>query len=154
MKIITPELLDQVTGEARDSARLRKNHNLHPTDAFCCHRLLNAMEPGSYIQPHRHLDPNKDESMVILRGRLGVVSFDGAGAVTDTRLLQPGDAVAVDIPHGEFHTVVSLESGTVFFEAKAGPYLPLAEEEKAPWAPAEGDGGAGTYHASLVALFH
>lgn len=153
MKIITRELLDQVTAQARDSARLRKNHNFHPGDAFCCHRLLNAMEPGSYIQPHRHLDPNKDESMVILRGRLGVVSFDEAGAATGIHLLQAGDAVAVDIPHGEFHTVVSLEPGTVFFEAKAGPYLQLAEGEKAPWAPAEGEGGAGDYHAYLMSLF-
>ena len=154
MKTITQDLLDQVTGEARDSVRLRKNYNLHPNDAFCCHRLLNAMEPGSYIQPHRHLDPNKDESMVILRGRLGVVSFDGAGVVTGTHLLQAGDEVAVDIPHGEFHTVVSLEPGTVFFEAKAGPYLPLAGDEKAPWAPAEGDEGVGSYRATLLALFN
>lgn len=153
MKIITPDLLDQVTGEARNNVRRRKNFNLHPSDAFCCHRLLNAMEPDSYIQPHRHLDPNKDESMVILRGKLGIVAFDEKGAVTGTHLLQAGDAVAVDIPHGEFHTVLSLEPATVFFEAKAGPYLPLATGEKAPWAPLEGDGSARAYHASLVALF-
>lgn len=153
MKIITQDLLDQVTGEARDSVRMRKNYNLHPNDAFCCHRLLNAIEPGSFIQPHRHLDPNKDESMVILRGRLGVVAFDEGGAVTGTHLLQAGDAVAVDIPHGEFHTVLSLEPGTVFFETKGGPYLPLTSEEKAPWAPVEGDGSVNAYLASLVALF-
>lgn len=153
MKIITQDLLDQVTGEARDSVRMRKNYNLHPNDAFCCHRLLNAIEPGSFIQPHRHLDPNKDESMVILRGRLGVVAFDEGGAVTGTHLLQAGDAVAVDIPHGEFHTVLSLEPGTVFFETKGGPYLPLTSEEKAPWAPVEGDGSTNAYLASLVALF-
>ena len=145
--------MDQVTGEARDSARMRKNYNLHPNDAFCCHRLLNAIEPGSYIQPHRHLDPNKDESMVILRGRLGVVAFDEGGAVTATKLLQIGDAVAVDIPHGEFHTVLSLAPGTVFFETKAGPYLPLTVAEKAQWAPVDGDGSANAYLASLVALF-
>lgn len=145
--------MDQVTGEARDSVRMRKNYNLHPNDAFCCHRLLNAIEPGSFIQPHRHLDPNKDESMVILRGRLGVVAFDEGGAVTGTHLLQADDAVAVDIPHGEFHTVLSLEPGTVFFETKGGPYLPLTSEEKAPWAPVEGDGSVNAYLASLVALF-
>ncbi|RNC71863.1 MAG: cupin fold metalloprotein, WbuC family [Desulfuromonadales bacterium] len=153
MNVITRELLDQFTTQAREGTRLRKNLNLHPTDAFCCHRLLNAMEPGSYIQPHRHLDPNKDESMVIMRGRLGIVSFDEEGAVTGTHILQAGNAVAVDIPHGEFHTVVSLEPGTVFFEAKAGPYLPLAGGEKAPWAPAEGEENAGGYLASLVVLF-
>ncbi len=153
MRIIDQASLERLSAEARGNPRLRKNLNLHESDEFCCHRLFNAIEPGSYIQPHRHLDPNKDESMVILRGRLGVVSFDGGGAVTGTHLLQAGDAVAVDSPHGEFHTVLSLEPGTVFFEAKAGPYLPPADEEKAPWAPVEGDGEADGYLATLRALF-
>ncbi|WP_298272920.1 WbuC family cupin fold metalloprotein [Geobacter sp.] len=154
MRIITSALLDEVSAQAAATPRRRKNHNLHPSDDFCCHRLLNAIEPGSYIQPHRHLDPLKDESMVILRGLLGVVSFDGEGNVTATRVLRPGgEAVAVDIPHGEFHTVLGLAAGTVFFEAKAGPYLPLTAAEKAPWAPAEGDGAAPAYLESLAGLF-
>ncbi|WP_298438839.1 WbuC family cupin fold metalloprotein [Geobacter sp.] len=154
MRIITSLLLDEVSAQAAAAPRRRKNHNLHPSDDFCCHRLLNAIEPGSYIQPHRHLDPLKDESMVVLRGLLGVVSFDGEGNVTGTRVLRPGgEAVAVDIPHGEFHTVLGLAAGTVFFEAKAGPYLPLTAAEKAPWAPAEGDEAAPAYLDSLAALF-
>ena len=36
------------------------------------------------------------------------------------------------------NTLVALETGTVFFEAKAGPYRPLIPAEKAAWAPAEG----------------
>lgn len=154
MRIITNGLLDEVSLQAVESPRLRKNLNLHPSDDFCCHRLLNAIEPSSYIQPHRHLDPLKDESMVILRGALGVVSFDERGTVAGTHILRPGgDAVAVDIPHVEFHTVVGLEKGTVFFEAKAGPYRPLSAEEKAPWAPAEGEPEVRAYLDSLVALF-
>lgn len=154
MRIVTSELLDEVTAQAAASPRGRKNHNFHPADEFCCHRLLNAMEPGSYIQPHRHLDPSKDESMVVLRGALGIVSFADDGAVAQTRILRPGSgAVAVDIPHGEFHTVLSLAPGTVFFEAKAGPYLPLTAAEKAPWAPAEGEPAAQDYLPSLAALF-
>lgn len=155
MVAITGELLDRLTAEARNHPRRRKNFNLHPSDGFCCHRLLNAVEPGSYVAPHCHLDPAKDESMIILRGCLGIVTFDAAGNVTDRQLLRPGgDTVAVDLPHGSFHSIVSLESGTVFFEAKAGPYLPLAAAEKAGWAPAEGDPGAVAYLAALEGLFH
>ncbi|AJE04521.1 WbuC family cupin fold metalloprotein [Geobacter pickeringii] len=154
MRILTEALLDEVTAQAAAAPRGRKNHNLHPSDDFCCHRLLNAIEPGSYIQPHRHLDPLKDESMVVVRGALGVVSFNEEGEVTGTFILRcGGEAFAVDIPHGEFHTVVSLAPGTVFFEAKAGPYLPLTADEKAPWAPAEGEPAASSYLDSLVQMF-
>ena len=140
MKIVTPELLQQLTESARTSPRLRRNHNLHPSDESRCHRLLNAIEPGSYIRPHRHLDPEKDEAFILMSGRLGIIQFSDTGQVTETVTLSRQDGIlAADIPSGVFHTAVSLEPGTVFYEAKAGPYLPLGEAEVAAWAPPEGD---------------
>jgi len=154
MTVIDQQLLDEITREAQSSPRLRKNRNLHRADDAPCHRLLNAMEPGSYIMPHRHLSPEKDESLVLVRGRLGVVSFDEEGKVLNTALLEPdGAAVAVDLPHGSFHTVLSFASGSVFFESKGGPYQPLTADEKAPWAPEEGAAEVERYHASLLELF-
>ena len=35
-----------------------------------CHRMLNAVEPGTVVPIHRH--PTKDESFVILRGKVRV----------------------------------------------------------------------------------
>ena len=152
--LITTDLLDEVSAEAAASPRLRKNRNFHASDDAACHRLVNAIEPGSYIMPHRHLDPAKEETMIGLRGRLAVVLFDEAGNVTETAVLQAGGpAMGVNIPVGTFHMVLALESGTAFLEAKAGPYLPLTPEEKASWAPAEGEAGAAAFLASLVALF-
>lgn len=154
IKLIDTTLLDEVSAEARQSPRKRKNRNFHADDAQPGHRLLNAIEPGSYIMPHRHLDPNKGETMVVLRGALGLVTFDDAGAVVDTLRVSHGDTpMGVDIPHGTWHTVFALEPGTVFLEAKAGPYLPLTAEEKAPWAPGEGDPAAPAFLAALVARF-
>lgn len=154
IRLIDDALLDQVSAEARQSPRGRKNRNFHTNDAQPGHRLLNAIEPGSYIMPHRHLDPNKDETMVVLRGRLGLVTFDDAGVIVDAvEVGKGGAAIGMDIPHGTWHTVFALEPGTVFLEAKAGPYLPLTADEKAPWAPAEGDPGASAYLAALVARF-
>lgn len=140
MKIITNDTLAELSEKARSSARLRMNHNLHPADGSRSHRLLNAIEPDSYIRPHRHLDPEKDEAFVLMNGRLAVIQFDDDGAIVETVILsrQSGNLIA-DVPHGVYHTAVSLEPGTVFFEAKAGPYLPLAEAELAPWAPVDGD---------------
>jgi cupin fold WbuC family metalloprotein len=74
--IIDNSLLDAVSKAAAESPRGRKNHNFHGADTEPCHRLLNAIEPGSYIQPHCHADANKDETIVILRGRLGAVIFN------------------------------------------------------------------------------
>ena len=153
MLVIDRALLDRLSAEARENPRRRKNFNLHQSDDFCCHRLLNAMEPGSYIRPHRHLEPLKDESMVMVRGRMGVIAFDERGNVSGHTILEAaGENLAVDIPHGRFHTVVSLERGTVFFESKAGPYRPLSEGEKGGWSPAEGSPEAASYLASLVRL--
>jgi cupin fold WbuC family metalloprotein len=150
VKIIDQQLLDNLSAEARVNPRRRKNFNLHPSDDFCCHRLFNALEPDTYIRPHRHLDPVKDETFMIVRGKLGVIMFDVAGIVLGHVVLVPGgEAVAVDMPHGAFHSAVSLEPGTVFFEAKAGPYRPLTAEETAPWAPAEGTPEAADYLAML-----
>lgn len=154
MNFIDQELLDQVTSEARQAPRQRKNFNLHPTDDYPCHRLLNAVEPGSYIRPHCHAETTKDESLVVMRGKLGIISFDTDGAVAQTRLLGEGtDTLAVDIPHGVFHTAVSLAPGTIFFEAKAGPYRPLTELEKAAWSPEEGTAEACEYLKNLEKYF-
>jgi cupin fold WbuC family metalloprotein len=155
MKIITPELLHQLTGSARTSPRLRKNHNLHPTDASRCHRLFNAIEPESYIRPHRHLDPEKDEAFILISGRLGIIQFSDTGEVTEMVVLSHQTGVlAVDVPSGVFHTAVSLEPGTVFFEAKAGPYLPLTPAETSVWAPPEGSDGAAEYLEQLRQLLN
>lgn len=152
--VIDQALFAELSAEAQQAPRRRKNRNFHPADDYPGHRLLNAIEPGSYVVPHRHLDAAKDESIVCLRGRLGIVVFGPSGAVDRNYALTPaGSCVGVDIPHGVYHSVLALESGTVFFEAKAGPYVPLAAEEKAAWAPAEGEAGVAAYLEGLRRLF-
>ena len=151
--LIDNALLDEVCAEAAASPRRRKNRNFHPTDDHPGHRLLNAMQPDSYIPPHRHLDPNKDETFVVLRGLLGLFVFDDAGAVTHSVRVGAGAAaMGVDIPHGTWHTAVALAPDTVFLEAKAGPYLPFTEAERAPWAPVENAPEVAGYLAILKAL--
>lgn len=154
VELVSQQMLDKVCAEAKLSPRRRRNHNFHASDAEVCHRLLNAVEPDSYIRPHRHLDPAKDETLAVIRGRMGLVVFDPDGAVREKAVLAPGgETMAVNIPHGTFHTWIALKEGSVFFEAKAGPYSPLGPEEKAPWAPAEDDAASVPYLASLRELF-
>ena len=154
IRFIDQALMDELSTEAAASPRLRKNRNFHPGDDYPAHRLLNAAEPDTYIAPHCHLDPAKDETLVLLRGRMGVVIFDAAGKIIQSRLMVAGgDCQGVDIPHGTWHTFVSMEPGTVIIEAKAGPYKPVSAGERAAWAPAENDPAAVAYLADLRALF-
>ena len=154
IQMLDRRLLGEVVKSALDSPRLRKNYNFHVADNDASHRLLNAMEPDSYIQPHCHADVSKDETIIVLQGRLGVVFFDANGSVTLHALLEPGgEAVGVNIPHGVFHTLLALAPGSVFFESKAGPYAVLTSAEKGAWAPAENDSQAKHYLAELKRLF-
>jgi len=153
-RVIDSALLDFASAAAKASPRGRKNQNFHANDNDASHRLLNAIEPGSYVAPHRHLDPTKDESIIVLRGKLGAVFFDVDGKITEHVLLQPGGAaVGINVPHGTYHTVIGLESGTVFFESKAGPYVALSQAERASWAPSEGEDATQEYLGKLIALF-
>ena len=155
MFCIDSHILDELTEKAKASPRLRMNRNFHPSNESKCHRLLNAIEPDSYIPPHRHLDPEKDETFVLLRGKLGVISFNDNGEITGIALLVAGtDDSVVTLPSSGYHTAVSLASGTIFFETKAGPYSPYSEAEKAGWAPEEGSCYVTPYLHRLCALFN
>lgn len=153
-ELVDRALLQQACAAAAESPRRRKNYNFHRNNDDACHRLLNAMEPDSYIPPHCHLDPAKDETILALQGKFGLVLFEADGTILATAELQAGgETVGIDIPHGVFHTLVALEPQSVFFESKAGPYRPLAAEETVDWAPPEGATDAAEYLNSLKELF-
>lgn len=154
LEIIDRTLLHNAAEAAAASPRRRKNYNFHANDGDACHRLLNAVEPDSYIPPHCHLDPSKDETMVVLRGTIGVVLFGAAGEVLRTVVLQAGgETLGINIPHGQIHALLALEPGSIFFEAKAGPFVPVSAQERAFWAPAEGTPEAEIYLKQLKEMF-
>jgi len=154
VEIIDQALLLQAADAATTAPRRRRNYNFHTNDTDACHRLLNAVEADSYIPPHCHLDPGKDETILALRGKFGLVLFGPDGTISNTVLLEAGgNILGINIPHGQFHTVVALQAGSVFFESKAGPFLPLTPEEKAPWAPGEATPEAAAYLNQLKELF-
>lgn len=146
--------LDALTAAARASDRRRRNLNFHAEPSHPAQRLLNAIEPDSYVQPHRHRLADRDETMVVVRGAVGLVVFEPDGRIVRTAVLRAGgEVLGAHIPANTFHTLVALEPGTVFFEAKAGPYDAANDKELAPWSPAEGSPEAAAYHAWLKALF-
>lgn len=139
LKIVTPADLDELSRAAQGGPRRRLNLNMHGDYLDACQRLFNAVEPDSYLRPHRHTDPPKPECFVAVRGRFHLLLFDDAGTIVERIGLSPaGPVVAVDVPAGAWHAIVALESGSLFFETKPGPYSPLTDKDFAPWAPAEG----------------
>lgn len=147
---ITDEFINSISRKAKQSPRRRMNYNFHPNHEDPLHRLLNAMEPGTYVQPHKHENPDKFEIFLALRGRFAVFTFDDEGNITDHIILdaQQGN-YGVEIAERTYHTLVSLESGSVAYEVKAGPYSASTSKNFAPWAPAEGDETVSDYLESL-----
>lgn len=122
MKIINRTLLDEVSTQAKASSRLRMNYNFHQSLDDKCHRFLNAVEPGTVVPIHKH--PTKDESFVILRGKVRVTTHNDDGSIIeDVVLSQESGNYGVDIPKNVWHKLESLESGSVIFECKEGAFV-------------------------------
>ena len=126
---ITQALLDSLTEQAKASPRLRMNMDLRNSAEDQSQRMLNAIEPGSPLPIHRH--QKSSETVVCLRGRLVEEFYDELERTcTEAIELSPnGPTLAVNIPAGQWHTVRSLESGTVIMEVKDGPYEPLSNAD-------------------------
>ncbi len=143
MKVLSSDDLSALSARAVSSTRRRANENLHPTSEDPVQRFCNAVEPGSYVRPHRHPEAGRWELFLILAGRAAVLVFDDVGTVRDrVELCAGGGTLAVEVPPDTWHSLAALESGTVLFELKPGPYRPLGDKDFARWAPAEGEEGA------------
>lgn len=124
---IDKQLLDNLTQQAKASPRLRMNYDLRNSDEDTSQRMLNAIEPGSVVPIHRH--QKTSETVVVLRGRVIEEYYDELERICEaTYEISPeGPIMALNIPAGQWHTLRSLESGTVILEVKDGAYEPIKE---------------------------
>lgn len=144
LKIIDQDRIRALSAQAQASGRRRSNFNLHPELDDPVQRFLNAIEPGSYVRPHRHVHPAaKWELFVVLTGAVAILVFDDDGRVLErSELDEGGPGIAAEIPAGAWHALAALKPGTVLFEFKQGPYAPLSDKDFAAWAPREDEPGA------------
>lgn len=126
MSIIDEHTLDALTAQAKASPRLRMNLDLRNSPEDQSQRMLNAIEPGTVLPIHRHRTTS--ETVVCLRGHFEEYFYDEEGRLTDTIDMVPG-GMLINIPAGHWHSLKSLESGTVLLECKDGPWEPLGEED-------------------------
>lgn len=124
--IIDDKILDELTAKAKASPRLRCNLDLRNTADDQSQRMLNAIEPGTEMPIHRHR--NSSETCVCIRGHFVEYFYDANGHLTDTIDMLPGGTI-LNIPIGQWHSLKSLESGTVLLEAKDGMWEAMKEED-------------------------
>lgn len=120
--LVDQSLLNKVINEAKCSPRLRMNYNFHTDLNDKCQRLLNAMEPGTIMPIHHH---RVDEMWIVLKGKLEVTIHNDQGYVVEKHILSPNEGIyGVHIPANTWHSLKVIESETVIFEVKEGPYIP------------------------------
>lgn len=128
MRLINEELLNEVTRQAQENPRLRMNHNFHDSLDAKAQRLLNVLEPGTLLPIHRH--PHTAETYLLLRGKIKVLYYNDQKELMETVVLEPKSGnYGIHIPKNQWHTLEVLESGSVIFEVKDGPYTPLEEKD-------------------------
>ena len=154
VSFVTRTDLERTIAASRTSPRARMIQPFHRSDAAALHRMFNAIQPGSYIAPHRHLEPPKDEAWIALQGALAFFTFDDAGNLdTVAEIRANSEVFGVDLEAGVYHALYALERDTVVYEVKSGPYAPHNDKSFAPWAPREGEPGAAEYLARLEREF-
>ena len=124
--IIDNKILDELTAQAKASPRLRCNLDLRNSADDNSQRMLNAIEPGTEMLIHRHR--NSSETCICVRGHFVEYFYDANGNLTDTIDMLPGGTI-LNIPIGQWHSLKSLESGTVLLEAKDGKWEAMKEED-------------------------
>ncbi len=124
--VITKEILDELTENAKANPRLRQGMDLRNSPEDLSQRMLNALEPGTVMPIHRHRETS--ETCVCVRGHFEEYFYDSEGNLTETIDMVPGGTV-LNIEKGQWHSLKCLESGTILLEAKDGSYRPLDEDE-------------------------
>ena len=144
VRVFSGDLIGSLINEAKANPRRRKHKNLHVDYQEACQRFFNAIEPSSYLRPHCHGPLQGVETLIAIKGLLALIVFGGEGEVQAVHLFGAGShvdelgvAVGVEVQPGQWHTVISLESGSILLEMKGGPFDPAAPKYFAPWAPEE-----------------
>jgi cupin fold WbuC family metalloprotein len=137
MKLIQNDDLNTLSLKAGELPRKRTNLNVHEKAEDPVQRLFVSADTESYFRPHRH--PFTWEFAMVLRGQFDVMVFDDDGRLTQRISLGPqADTAAFELPENVWHTWITRENASLFFECKKGPYDPATTAEFAAWAPEEG----------------
>jgi len=136
---------------AQKSSRRRTIYNFHKDLSDTLQRMLNVMNIDTYVQPHKHENPDKREAFIILSGKVLVVEFDNSGNITEHIVLsRKHDNYGCEISPGTWHTIICLENNSVLYEVKDGPYIQETDKQFASWAPEENASGCRQFNKKII----
>lgn len=148
---LTNAIVEQGLAASRANDRLRMIYPVQRSQDAEVQRLLNFLQPGTYIRPHKHPMPHATESIVLLQGSIRFFTFNIDGKVLiDNMLNSKPTPDVIDIEPGTWHSFLVLEPDTIIFECKKGPYHAETDKEFASWAPDEGDDVANEFMKNLA----
>jgi cupin fold WbuC family metalloprotein len=148
---IDKDFLAPILIKASNSERKRTNYNFHQFAEDTLQRMLNVLNTGTYVRPHKHENPDKREAFIILKGKIAVIEFDDMGNVIENILLTAHyDNYGCEIAPKSWHTIICLEDNSVIYEVKDGPYIATIDKNFASWAPEEGSEEADEYNKRLL----
>ena len=155
MKAYDAQYLNDLTSQAKNSPRLRQRQNIHQSYQDPRHRLFNAIEPGSYIRPHRHASEPREELLIGIRGSMLLIMFDEQSSITgilrfSSEKYGSGLVAAAEVPSSNWHIKVALLIGCVLLEVKASPFDPNRPKDLSPWAPEEDSQAVESYLQYLI----
>jgi cupin fold WbuC family metalloprotein len=145
IKKYSVKVLNDLTTAAKATERKRINLNIHESTEAAVQRLFLAVEPETYIRPHRHPQAHKWELFVVLDGEMDLLLFNDLGDIVNRIALSATTTRAVEIPANTWHSYISKKSGTLALEIKEGAYLPSPEEDFLSMSPAENTDEAAAY---------
>ncbi len=134
------QLFDHLIIESRISKRKRAHHIFKNDSEDHLQSIYVAMQPGTYIQPHKHESPDKREIFIAFKGRFLFLEFDEKGEITDHFVLDPKtNTHSAEINSKIYHSLICLKPDSVGLDLKTGPFHPINDKDFAEWAPKEGD---------------
>ena len=140
--ILDNKLFDEILEKAQSSPRRRMNYDLRTQArisglaggdvadgwADMSQRMLNVLMADTVIPIHRHTETS--ETVIVCRGKVREEFYDAEGNKTEEFVMEAGgECPGVQVPMGQYHTLVCLEDGSVIFEAKDRAYDPVGTEE-------------------------
>ena len=148
---LSEEMIDRGLKASRASNRRRIILPIHRKQEANVQRLINFLQPGTYIRPHNHPLAHATESVVLLQGAIRFFTFDDDGnKVSDQVLRSDGIPDLIDIEPKTWHSFLVLAEDTIIFECKKGPYNAQTDKEFASWAPEEDSDDVRTYMQELA----
>ncbi len=147
---LTEEQIVSGLEASRKSSRKRIILPIHRVQEAEVQRMINFLQPGTYIRPHKHPLPHATETIVILSGAIRFFTFNENGKIKTGRILNSSSVPGLlDIEPDTWHSFVVMEPDTVLFECKKGPYNAETDKTFAEWAPEEGSADADNYLKEL-----